>query len=87
MWGPGKEMMKAYEKNRQQLNKRNSLKENLDFSSKSSTPINMKKVSAQELESIKQKFLEKRKKENRKSILIVFTITVFVILLGYYFLN
>ncbi|MGB1040585.1 MAG: hypothetical protein ACPGVD_06920 [Flavobacteriales bacterium] len=82
MWGPGKEMMKAYEKNRAQLNRRESLKEKTDFGKKNSTPINTKKVSSQELEEIKQKILHKRRNENQKNLLILLFIIISIMVLS-----
>lgn len=79
MWGSGKEMMKSFEKNRGQLNRRHSLKEKVDFGEKNSTKINSKKVSPQELELIKLKFIKKRKKQRKKELLILLLITISVI--------
>jgi len=57
MWSPGKEMMKSYEKNKSQLNKRNSLKDNLDFSRTVSKPLKFKEVSKDEREVITKEFI------------------------------
>lgn len=84
MWGPGKEMMKAYEKNRAQLNRRESLKEKTDFGKKNSTPINTKKVSSRELKEINQKILEKRKEENKKNLIILLGVLTLILAFGYW---
>lgn len=80
-WWTGKEMIKAYEKNRAQLNKRKSLKENLETNYSDSKSLKFKKVSSQELETIKSKFLKKRKKENKKNVIILITILGIMVVL------
>ena len=86
-WWAGKEIMKAYEKNRVQLNKRNSLKEKTDFGQKNSTKINFKKVSPERLEAVKQKLRQKRKKQNRRDLIIFSIIIVGILCLGYFFIS
>ncbi|WP_299442944.1 hypothetical protein [uncultured Aquimarina sp.] len=84
-FGQGNSMLKSVESNRKQLKKRNSLKENHDRFKDvldNDKPI-FKKVSEEDLEQFKTKFKEKQKIENRKNLILVFSVFLVVFMIFY----